>query len=356
MKVKAGIEEFDISLKKGKTGLFSNISGVNEHWERSVDIIRPDYIFTGEHGYFEEFAEGEKFSSYKDPINQTKIVSLYGEDGKEALSEIDTLFIDIQDVSVRCFTYASTLLNLIKTGKGFAYKIIVLDRPNLQQGKSFGGPAERTSFVAPPFIPFVYPFTLGELALFYSAKFDGDVSVIKLKNYKREMNFYDTAMAFSSPSPNLPDIQAVMLYPGLVLMEEFNVSVGRGTQKPFRIVGAPFIDAGKLTTFVKNLKIDGLLAKPAVFTPSSGKFAKEKCYGSEFYVENPSAFEPMRLGFHLVEFMLKSKVPFEKRENNVYGTNFAEKVEKYGAENFYAKEKTKGDEFIKNVGYKYFIY
>ncbi len=360
--VKPGIENL-ANVDRTKTiGLFSNISGVNSRWERTVDIIKPKYIFTAEHGYFEEFLPGEKYFDARDPITGTPVVTIYGKENRRELSDTDILYVDIQDSGTRCFTYVNSLFKLIKKSAEIGFKIVILDRPNpISSLESFGSPEDKEfSPVSAPFIPFVYPFTIGELALFYADKANGNVEVVKMEGYKRSMFYENTGIPFSSPSPNLSSVQSVYLYPALVLSEGFDISVGRGTPKPFRWIGSPIIDIKDFSAFVKSLKIEGLLWKPAVFIPSADRFKGELCYGLEFYVTEPLKFSPLRLGFGIVQYFLENDIPLIRSGSKnfvefLYNERIINEIEKNGADKFYRSEKEKGKEFLYDAE-RYFIY
>jgi len=361
MKVKLGIDNFKDCEREGYIGMYSNISALNYRWERSIDIIKPNVVFVGEHGYFGEYREGEIYLDAVDPFLKVPLISIYKKESEE-LSKISTLFVDIQDVGVRTFTYIRDLYFLIENSKKFGYKIIVFDRPNpLSKTNSFGKPSKKDHYdIFAPFLPFIYPFTIGEIAIFYGDMLGVEVDVIKMTNYKKSMYFLDTKLPFSSPSPNLNSVNSVYLYPALVLLEGFKISVGRGTTKPFSIIGAPYFKDFELYHFLKSLKIKGLLLKPSLFVPYDNIFKEETCFGVELYVSNPKEFLPMRLAFHLIEYLLDKNVPLVEFTS---GFNFIEllyegvvsNIKKYGAEKFYESELKEGELFLNAVS-KYFIY
>ena len=364
MKVKFGIDNLKEVNREGRVGMYTNISGVTSQWERSVDIIKPDAIFTGEHGYYEEYQPGEKYYNYRDAFLDIPVITIYRKAEIEELSKISVLYVDIQDAGVRAFTYTSNLFHLIKESLKHSFKVIVLDRPNPLSGKHSFGPLSPQSKVdvLAPFLPFVYPFTIGELALYYGKKMDADVEVVKMSNFSREMYYEDTGLPFSSPSPNLSSVQSMYLYPALVLLEGFKVSVGRGTPKPFRLIGAPYLGETELYKFVKSLHIDGLLVKPAVFIPTDNLFKGERCYGVELFVNDVRKFPFMKLSFYLVDFFARISAPLIKFSQN--GGNFIEllynekilyDMRRLGVETFYKEEYKKGMDFINDAS-KYFIY
>lgn len=366
MKVKFGIDNLKEVKREGKVGMYTNISGVTSRWERSVDIIRPDVIFTGEHGYYEEYQPGEKYYNYRDAFLSVPVVTVYRKADVEELSKISLLYVDIQDAGVRTFTYLSNLFRLIRESVKNSYKVVVLDRPNpLSGSNSFGSvSAESEVDVLAPFLPFVYPFTIGELALYYGDRLSTEVEVVKMSNYSRDMYYGDTGLPFSSPSPNLSTEQSIYLYPALVLLEGFKVSIGRGTQKPFRLIGAPYLGETELYTFVKSLRIDGLLVKPAVFIPTDNIFKGERCYGVEFFVNDVRKFPFMKLAFYLVDFFTRVSAPLVAFANRREGGNFIEllynkkilsDVRSAGVEKFYEDEYKKGKAFLSDAS-KYFIY
>ena len=369
MKVKFGIENLKEVKRDGTIGMYTNISGVTSQWERSADIIKPDVIFTGEHGYYEEYQPGEKYYNYQDAFLKVPIVTVYRKKEVEEISKISTLYVDIQDVGVRAFTYVSSLFYLIKQSVYYEYKVIVLDRPNpLSGSNSFGSVSAASEVdVLAPFLPFIYPFTIGELALYYGKRLNADVEVVKMSNYSRDMYYKDTGLPFSSPSPNLSTEQSVYLYPALVLLEGFKVSLGRGTTRPFRLIGAPYLGETELYTFVKSLRLDGLLVKPAVFIPTDNIFKGERCYGVELFVSDVRKFPFMKLAFYLVDFFMRISAPLVKSVKSAQtddGANFIEilyneeilsRIKSEGVEKFYEEEYKKGKAFLNDAS-KYFIY
>ncbi len=362
MKVRLGIENLKKIERKKTIGLFSNISGVSSDWNRSIDIIKPDFVFTGEHGYYEEFLPGEQYFDTKDPVSGIPFVTIYSDANCKKFADIDILYVDIQDVGMRCFTYVSNLYDIVSCSAELGFDVIILDRPNpLSATQSFGETnADNFSIISPPFLPFLYPFTIGELGLFFGEKLNGNVKVVRMENYQRDMYYENTGLPFSSPSPNLSSIQSVYLYPALVFGEAFNVSVGRGTTKPFRVIGSPRIDMEDFLDFIIKNQIEGLLVKPAVFIPFWDKFHGERCFGVEFYVNDPEKFRPFKLGFKLIEYFLKNKIHQTTWRggnflNFLYNEKILPEIEKRGVDAFYKEEEEKGKAFLK-VAEKHFIY
>ncbi len=362
MKVKLGLENFK-KINESKTiGLFTNISGVSSDWKRSIDIIKPDFVFTGEHGYYEEFLPGENYFDTKDPLTGIPFVTIFKDSECKKFENINILYVDIQDAGLRCFTYVKNLYDIISCSAELGFEVIILDRPNPQSAmQSFGSVrTEKFSLVSPPFLPFLYPFTIGELGLFFASKLHTNVKVVPMENYKREMYYGNTGIPFSSPSPNLSSLQSVYLYPGLVLGEAFEVSVGRGTTKPFRVIGSPDIDIKDFVNFLNGLRIEGLLWKPAVFIPFGDKFKGERCFGAEFYVRNPEKFPPLKLGFKITEYLLDRRIPLAKSNSGnfidfLYNEKILPEIEAVGADKFYEKEKEEGIKFLQ-MAEKHFIY
>ncbi len=362
MKVKPGIENLKRAKEKDTVGLFSNISGVSSEWKRSMDIIKPNVVFTGEHGYYEEFLPGERYYDTKDPVTGIPFVTIYNNPDCKKFVDMEKLYVDIQDTGLRCFTYVSNLHDIISCSAELGFEVVILDRPNPISGtKSFGkAKTKNFSVVSPPFVPFLYPFTFGELGLFFGEKLNGNVKVIPMEGYQREMFYEDTGLPFSSPSPNLSSVQSVYLYPALVLGEAFEVSVGRGTAKPFRLIGSPVFDLKDFANFLNSAKIEGLLWKPAMFIPFNDKFKGERCFGAEFYVSDAKSFSPLKLGFKLTEYFIENKIPTVKSGNRnfidfLYNEKILSEIEAKGAEKLYEEEEEKGMKFIKEAE-KYFIY
>ncbi len=295
-------------LRGKRVGVVTNHTGLDSRWTWLPEKLRSsgvkiEKLFSPEHGPYGVAKEGEELDSYFDEALQTHVVSLYGQRREmetDDVSDLDFLLYDMQDAGVRFYTYISTLRSAVKACASAGRVLTVLDRPDPLGGATVRGPVldeKLKSFVGTDTIPLQYGMTPGELATYWAGGTD-TVSVIRMKGWGRKMWYDATGLPFAAPSPNLPDMQSVMLYPGLALLEGVNVSVGRGTALPFRLVGAPWLDGHQLLEAVGTA--DGILARFARFIPGFGRFSGEVCEGAEFHVTDRSAADPVLLGLKIL--------------------------------------------------------
>ncbi len=244
-------------------------------------------IFTPEHGFNSDAPDGEHVADSKHGELPVEIVSLYGPMKKpapELLKDIDLLIYDIQDVGVRFYTYISTLRNIMEAADEAGIKVAVLDRPDVLGGVIVEGPMLEpalTSFVGHLPIALRYGLTPGELALWWKAKanISTEVTVYRCQNYRCPTDYSDLGFPWFKPSPSMPDTVTAAFYPGTCLFEGTELSEGRGTEAPFRNLGAPWVDGNAWTEALKPLLPDNIVVQPARFNPEFGKCAGEPCSG-----------------------------------------------------------------------------
>jgi uncharacterized protein YbbC (DUF1343 family) len=327
-RVKPGDEVFVekyLGLIKGKTiGIITNQSGELQDGRHIVDVlakapgVKLVALFAPEHGIRGAESAGENVSSSVDEKTGVPIFSLYGKTKKPTpamLKGIDVLIYDIQDVGARFYTFISTLNYCLEAAAENHIKFIVLDKPDMLGANLVDGPVladSMRSFIGIQPIPSVYGMTPGELATMINdagmlkAGEKADLTVIRMKNYDRKMRYDQTGLKWITPSPNLPDLNAVEVYPGNVLLEATNVSEGRGTSHPFETIGAPYINSGDLLSLLKSLHIGGVSFEPADFTPRSypwavkPKYEGEVCHGLTVKVTGRDSLKPVELGVALV--------------------------------------------------------
>jgi uncharacterized protein YbbC (DUF1343 family) len=232
------------------------------------------------------------------------VYSLYGKRRKpdaETLKGIDTLVYDIQDIGCRFYTYISTLGLVLEAGAEHKVKVVILDRPNPIGGLALDGPLTdpgRESFIAYHSLPVRHGMTVGELAKLFAAerKLAVDLDVVKCENWKRGDLFDKTNLTWVNPSPNMRGLTAALLYPGIGLLETTNISVGRGTDRPFEWIGAPWLDGAKLAAALNSAGLPGVRVVPMTLTPSSSVHAKKVCGGVNIIVDEWSKFDPLKTG------------------------------------------------------------
>jgi uncharacterized protein YbbC (DUF1343 family) len=295
-----------------RVGLITNHTGRNGDGKSTVELfhsaknVKLAALFSPEHG-FEGKLDVAKIADTKDTRTGIKVYSLYGETRRPTaamLTDIDTLVFDIQDVGVRFYTYVSTMGEAMRAAAEHKKRFIVLDRPNPLGGVDVAGPmldAGRESFVAFHRLPVRHGMTVGELARLFKQelKLDLDLEVISCEGWKRGDGWEATGLAWVNPSPNLRSLTQARLYPGVGLLETTNLSVGRGTDTPFEVIGAPWLDGRRLAAALRERSIKGAAFVPIEFTPASSKFADQKCGGVNIIIENWHDFEPVRTGFEI---------------------------------------------------------
>lgn len=258
-------------------------------------------LFAPEHGWTGFGEDALPMPDAVEGYTGLPVHSLYGPrrgPPPHLLSELDTVIVDLQDVGVRCYTYAASLALLLESAAAAGVRVVVLDRPNLLGPKTAGPMLEPglRSFLAYLAVPFQHGLTLGELARWNSRtalECAVDLEVVTVPGWRRNQ---PRAGLFVPPSPGLPSHEAVTLYPGMVLLEAVNLSEGRGTPLPFQLLGAPWLEEYKLAKELASLELPGLLFRPLTFVPESGPFAREACRGVHIHIVDPeqvSAFEAL---------------------------------------------------------------
>jgi len=298
------------ALRGLKIGLVTNQTGVDRRRRATIDLLQKAEdvqlmaLFSPEHGI--RGVLDEKIGDSRDEKTGLPIYSLYGEKRAptpEQLAGLDALVFDIQDVGCRFYTYISTLGECIVAAAQAGKKIIVLDRPNPITGRRVEGPmlnAER-SFTAWHELPLRHGMTVGELAkLFVMERAPAaDLNVVACAGWQRDMWFDETALPWTNPSPNMRSLSAALLYPGVGLLEFCNVSVGRGTDRPFEMFGAPYMDDARLASAMAAANLPGLRVVPVHFTPNASVFKGQECKGVQFIVTDRQNFAPVDLGIVL---------------------------------------------------------
>jgi uncharacterized protein YbbC (DUF1343 family)/CubicO group peptidase (beta-lactamase class C family) len=301
-----------------KVGLITNHTGRNRSGTSTVQLLHDaknvelKVLFSPEHGY-EGKLDVSKVGDSQDKATGLKVFSLYGETRKPTpamLEAIDTIVFDIQDIGCRFYTYNSTMGEAMQAAAEHQRRFVVLDRPNPINGVDVAGPMldpGKESFVGFHRIPVRHGMTTGELAVMFKSerKLDLDLQIIPCEGWRRRETWDDTGLLWVNPSPNMRSLTEALLYPGVGLLETTNVSVGRGTDTPFEVVGAPWIDARRLATELHARNIPGVTFVPIEFTPTSSKFANETCHGINIAITDRQTFEPLRLGFEIAAALRK---------------------------------------------------
>ena len=294
-----------------RLGLVTNHTGRDREGRQTIDVlskapgVKLVALFAPEHGI--RGLADENVSDSKDEATGLPIYSLYGESRRpkpEQLKDLDALVYDIQDVGVRFYTYISTLGYLLEEAAKVKLPVFVLDRPNPIGGLDVEGPiadADKLSFTSYHTIPTRHGLTIGELAQLFNKQrnIGADVRVIKMDGWRRSMWFDETNLTWINPSPNMRSLAEATLYPGVGLLETTNVSVGRGTDTPFEIVGAPWIEGDKLADYMNQRGVPGVRFVPLRFKPNASVFKDQQCGGVNIIVTDRSAFRPLLAGIEM---------------------------------------------------------
>ncbi len=294
-----------------RVGLVTNHTGRDRHGRPTIDVLRaaPNVklvaLFSPEHGI--RGLADESVSDTKDEQTGLPVYSLYGETRRPTtaqLQDLDALVYDIQDIGTRFYTYISTLGYVLEAAAAAHLPVYVLDRPNPLGGLDVEGPladADKLSFTAYHTIPVRHGLTVGELARLFNEerKLNCDLRVVQMDGWHRAQWFDATNLVWVNPSPNMRSLTAATLYPGVGLLETTNLSVGRGTDTPFELIGAPWLDGQKLAAYLNERHIAGVRFVPVRFKPNASVFKHEECGGINIVITERAVFQSVRVGIEI---------------------------------------------------------
>ncbi|NOT47913.1 MAG: DUF1343 domain-containing protein [Acidobacteria bacterium] len=306
-------------LESKRIGLVTNHTGRNLAGKSTIDVlfeaknVKLTSLFAPEHGIRGEL-DTEKIDDSKDEKTGLPVYSLY-KDGMrrpkpEQLKDLDAIVYDIQDIGARFYTYTATLKNVMEEAAKLGKPIYILDRPNPINGNDVEGSLadeDKLSFIAAHTIPVRYGLTIGELGQMMNAerKIGADLRVIKMEGWSRSMWFDETGQTWINPSPNMRSLTEATLYPGIGLLETTNVSVGRGTDTPFEVVGAPWLDGQRLAKYLNERNVRGVRFVPIRFKPNTSVFKDEQVGGVNIVITDRRAFQSVRTGFEIAAALRK---------------------------------------------------
>jgi len=312
---------FPSGLKGKRIGVLCHAPSITRDFTHITDLFyqmnncRLTAIFGPQHGIHGETQDNMiEWDSRKHPVYNIPLYSLYGEHRKpttEMLSNIDVLLIDLQDVGARLYTYIWTVKHCMEACMEASIPVWILDRPNPIGLLPFDGPVlkpEYFTFVGGASIPLCHRMTMGEMALWIKNKyFPGcDLKISGMKNWNRSMLYSDTGLPWVLPSPNMPTLQAAIVYPGTVLIEALNLSEGRGTTIPFELFGAPFINSEKLKMNLDSRKIKGCAFRIHDFIPTFHKFCGEHCKGIQIHITDVNNFKPVETALEIFDAIIET--------------------------------------------------
>ncbi len=321
-KVQTGIDvlkaEKFTSLYGLRIGLITNHTGIDSSGNRSLDLlykapgVKLKAIFSPEHGFFGT-DESASVASIRDPKTGLPVYSLYGQSYHPTdmmLKGLDALVFDIQDSGVRFYTYITTMGYAMETAAKNGIIFYVLDRPNPVTGSIVQGPVldkNWESFVNYFQMPVRHGMTVGELANMFNKekKIGVKLHVIRMRGYKRTDWYDETGLHWVNPSPNIRSVTGAVLYSGVAMVEGSNVSVGRGTDTPFELLGAPWIHEKELAAYLNNRNIHGVRFLPIDFTPASSRYKNEACHGVQIVLIDRRVLDPTALGVEIVSALYK---------------------------------------------------
>ena len=290
-------------LRGRRVGLVVNPTAVTARLEHAALALRRAGVgvvklFGPEHGVWADAQDLVEVDDSLDPATRLPVVSLYGPNRRPTasmLDGVDTLVFDVQDVGSRYYTFIYTMLHCMEACAEHGRRLVVLDRPNPLGGDAIDGNVlgeEYTSFVGLHPIAVRHGMTVGELALLYRAErgFDVDLDVVEMQGWRRDMEFEQTGLPWVLPSPNMPTVDTAWVYPGGCLIEGTNLSEGRGTTRPFELVGAPWLDPWRLERDMEAEKLPGVRFRPVFFRPTFQKHAGASCGGVQVHVTDRRRF------------------------------------------------------------------
>jgi uncharacterized protein YbbC (DUF1343 family) len=298
-----------------RVGLATNQTGIASDGRRNIDLfahapgVKLTAIFAFEHG-INGTREDNRIEGSVDELTGVPIYSLYDGDVRKPtpamLKDVDVLVYDKQDNGARFYTSVTSMAYVMEAAAENHLPYYVLDRPNGINGVDTGGTlldAKNVSFVTyMPGFPVRHGMTMGEMARYFNGekKLGADLHVVQMLGWKRTMWFDDTGLEWVNPSPNIRNLTEAILYPGTCLLEGSSVSVGRGTDTPFEIVGAPWFHAKEVATFLNNLGMPGVRFVPRRFRPTAAPYKGEECQGVDIQIVNRIVFDPVWMGYELI--------------------------------------------------------
>lgn len=295
-----------------RLGLITGPTGLNKSLKSTVDILKEAFdlrvLYSPEHGIRGDQQAGAKVDSYIDERTGIYVYSLYGKNKKpspEMLKDIDVLVMDVQDIGSRYYTYLYTMAYSMESCAENGKTFCILDRVN-----PIGGDAVEGNLLDIRFKSFVglypitprYGLTIGEMAYFMNNEFNIGcrLEIAKVEGWERSMYFDDTDLIWVNPTPNMPSLDAAILYNGTCFFEGTNISEGRGTTRPFEIIGAPWLDPYRLAAIMNDKGFEGVIFRPVYFEPTFSKHKGELCKGVQVHITDKRKIKPVEIGVHLL--------------------------------------------------------
>ena len=298
-----------------RVGVLANPASIDHGFRHIVDRLgtSPHYklaaIFGPQHGFRSDLQDNMIESPHaKDQRRNVPIFSLYSETREptpEMLDLIDVLVVDLQDVGARIYTFIYTMANCLRAAARNGLPVIVCDRPNPIGGVAIEGPMLEggyESFVGQFPMPMRHGMTVAELARLFNEHhgIGAELEIVPMEGWSRDMYWDETGLPWVMPSPNMPTLDTAIVYPGTVLFEGTMVSEGRGTTRPFELIGAPWLDGEQLAARMNGIRLEGVHFRAAMFEPTFQKHARATCGGCQIHVTSRQEFEPVKAGVSLM--------------------------------------------------------
>jgi uncharacterized protein YbbC (DUF1343 family) len=298
-----------------RVGILANPASINHDFRHAVDLLTHSNrfklaaIFGPQHGYRSDLQDNMIETPHaKDRRRNVPIFSLYSETReptKEMLGLIDVLVIDLQDVGARIYTFIYTMANCLRAAARYGLPVIVCDRPNPIGGTQVEGPTLEPgfeSFVGQFRMPMRHGMTIAELARLFNEhhRINANLEVVPMEGWSRDMYWDATDLPWVMPSPNMPTLDTAIVYPGTVLYEGTLLSEGRGTTRPFELIGAPWLDGDELVLRMNKVGLEGVHFRGVTFEPTFQKHARATCSGCQIHVTSRAEFLPVKAGVSLL--------------------------------------------------------
>lgn len=315
-------------LRGLRVGVLANPASIDHQFRHITDRLSTTTefsltaIFGPQHGYRSDLQDNMIESPHdEDPRRNVPIFSLYSETREptaEMLDLVDVLVVDLQDVGARIYTFVYTMANCMRAMARAGKPVIVCDRPNPIGGLRVEGPTLEEgfeSFVGQFRMPMRHGLTIGELARYFNQWIGVELEVVAMEGYTRAMYWDDTGLAWVLPSPNVPTLDTAIVYPGTVLIEGTMLSEGRGTTRPFELIGAPWADGELFAGRMNRVGLPGVFFRGVTFEPTFQKHARTPCGGCQIHVTDRHTFRPVAVGASLIrEFFATAPDLFAWRE------------------------------------------
>jgi uncharacterized protein YbbC (DUF1343 family) len=321
-KIKLGLEvlltEKASLLAGARVGLICNPATVDHGFQHAADLfhahpeINLTALFGPQHGIRGETQDNMiEWQSFRDPRTGVMAFSLYGETRQpteQMLQDVDVLVFDVQDVGTRVYTFIYTMALAMQAAQQFGKRVVILDRPNPISGIGVEGSlleAGHESFVGMYPIPMRHGMTVAELARLFNEEFGigCELEVVPMQGWQREFWLDETDAPWVIPSPNMPTVETAVVYPGAVYVEGARISEGRGTTRPFELIGAPYVNAYEVATALNDLGLPGVYFRPHSFMPTFQKFGGKLCHGVQIHVLDRATFKPVITGIAVIKLI-----------------------------------------------------